>query len=234
MKINKEGYSTIAKLGSILLAAIVVVIGIGYLCGRFGWLFWVAEGLLLLCVGQLMIFFREPNRPLIEQQGVIFSPADGKVVVVEDTYENEYLKCHCMQISVFMSTLNVHINWFPTGGKVVYFKHHQGEFLVASHPKSSDENEHTSVAIDTGSAVVMYRQVAGLIARRIVSYVTAEGQLVEQNRKSGFIKFGSRLDVFVPLGSEILVGLNDKVKGSLTPIARLTDCDTGKTGQNGQ
>ena len=143
------------------------------------------------------------------------------MVVTEVVAENEYLKEEMLQISIFMSVTNVHMNWVPVGGEVEYFKYHPGRFLVAWHPKSSTENERTTTVVRTPAGQkVLFRQIAGLIARRIISYMTV-GNKVEQNSVCGFIKFGSRVDVLVPKDSELLVELGDPTVGSQTPIARL-------------
>jgi phosphatidylserine decarboxylase len=151
----------------------------------------------------------------------VFSPCDGRVVVTEVVYEDEYIKEEMMQISIFMSITNIHMNWLPVGGEVEYYKYHPGRFLIAWHPKSSTENERTTtvVRMDNGKRV-LFRQVAGMIARRIVSYVKV-GDKVNQNDVFGFIKFGSRIDVLVPKDSELLVEIGDKVVGSQTPLLRL-------------
>lgn len=166
-------------------------------------------------------FFREPRRVRIHDADLVFAPCDGRVVVTELVGENEYLGQEMLQISIFMSVTNIHMNWVPVAGEVEYFKHHHGRFLVAWHPKSSTENERTTtvVRMDDGRKV-LFRQVAGLIARRIVSYMKP-GERVEQNSVCGFIKFGSRVDVLVPKDSELLVEIGDPTVGSQTPIARL-------------
>ena len=168
-----------------------------------------------------MAFFREPRRVKIHDADLVFSPCDGRVVVTEPVHESEYLDREMMQISIFMSITNVHMNWLPVGGVVEYFKYHPGRFLVAWHPKSSTENERTTtvVRLDDGRHV-LFRQIAGLIARRIVSYMKV-GERVKQNDVCGFIKFGSRIDVLLPKVSEVLVEIGDPVVGSQTPIARL-------------
>jgi phosphatidylserine decarboxylase len=169
----------------------------------------------------IIAFFREPRRVKIHDEDLIFSPCDGRVVVTEVVHEDEYMKEEMMQISIFMSVTNIHMNWLPVGGVVEYFKYHPGRFLIAWHPKSSTENERTTtvVKMDNGKSV-LFRQVAGLIARRIVSYIKV-GQPVKQNDVFGFIKFGSRIDVLVPKDCELLVEIGDPVKGSQTPLARL-------------
>ena len=221
MKINREGFPTIRNVA---LPLILILVALTYCALRYSWSWWVVgpidAGLLYLIV-TIFWFFREPKRPLLQEEGAVFSPADGKVVVIEEVEEKEYFGDRRIQISVFMSVTNVHINWFPVGGKVVYKEYHPGKFLVAMHPKSSDDNERMTVGVETAKGItVIFRQVAGLIARRIVSYAKV-GDQATQNFKSGFIKFGSRVDIYLPLDSEILVGLNQKVVGSQTPIARL-------------
>ena len=220
MKINKEGYRIIAVSGLICL----VLWGLLYYFLSHNW----ETGLLVIC-GAILVtfwlfivaFFREPRRVKIHDPELVFSPCDGRVVVTEVVYEDEYIKEEMLQISIFMSVTNIHMNWLPVGGVVEYFKYHPGRFLIAWHPKSSTENERTTtvVKMDNGKSV-LFRQVAGLIARRIVSYIKV-GQPVKQNDVFGFIKFGSRIDVLVPKDCELLVEIGDPVKGSQTPLARL-------------
>lgn len=167
-------------------------------------------------------FFRSPKRAFPgNPANAVVSSADGKVVAVEEVYEPEYLKCRCIQVSVFMSILNVHANWFPVDGKVIYVKHHSGRFLAAYLPKSSTENERSTVVIETpqGQKVLM-RQVAGAMARRIVTYAEPGIEACIDDHM-GFIKFGSRIDLFLPLGTEIFVSLNNKTIGGVTQIGRL-------------
>jgi phosphatidylserine decarboxylase len=174
----------------------------------------------LVTWGFVIAFFRIPRREHITDENLIFSPCDGTVVVTEDVVENEVTHEKRIQVSVFMSTTNVHQNWFPVGGRVTYFKHHHGRFMVAWHPKSSDDNEHTTTAVETPAhGTVVFRQVAGMVARRIVSYARV-GEEAVQNTPCGFIKFGSRVDLYLPLDAEVLVTLGQKVRGSQTPIAR--------------
>ena len=219
MRINKEGYKIIGISGAV--------------CVLLWWLFyhllvhdanvsllWFSTLVLLLFWFFIVAFFREPRRVRIHDADLVFSPCDGRVVVTEVVVENEYLKQEMLQISIFMSVTNVHMNWVPVGGAVEYFKYHPGRFLVAWHPKSSEENERTTTVVDMGGCKVLFRQIVGLIARRIVSYARV-GQVAGQNTQCGFIKFGSRVDVYLPLGTEVLVKLGDKVTGSQTPIARL-------------
>jgi len=181
--------------------------------------FWSAAA--LVTWGFVIAFFRVPCRELLADEGLVFSPCDGTVVVAEDVDEREVTGERRIQVSVFMSVTNVHVNWFPVGGRVSYFRHHHGRFMVAWHPKSSDDNEHTTTAVETaGHGTVVFRQVAGMVARRIVSYARV-GSTVAQNTPCGFIKFGSRVDLYLPLDAEILVELGQRVRGSQTLIARL-------------
>lgn len=215
MTISREGYKIIAGTGVFFVALNVL--------GWFlfpQWLFIVVLVWSIATFALVMAFFRVPSRPLIQDNFLVYAPADGKVVVCEEVVEKEFINEKRIQLSIFMSVTNVHMNWFPIGGKVVYFRHHHGKFMVAWHPKSSEDNERTTTVVDDGRYKILFRQVAGLVARRIVSYAK-EGQTVEQNIPCGFIKFGSRLDVMLPADCEILVGIGDKVTGSQTPIARL-------------
>lgn len=175
----------------------------------------------LICIALVMQFFRVPNRRITQQEGVVVSPCDGKVVVIEETTETEYFGDKRIQISIFMSPLNVHINWYPISGIVKYFKYHPGKYLVAWHPKSSTENERTTVVVEsTAGPSILFRQIAGAVARRIVCYAKP-GQNAQQSKEYGFIKFGSRVDVFLPLGSEVKVNLEQNVTGSQTVLAFL-------------
>lgn len=165
-------------------------------------------------------FFRIPQRPVLADDSVVFAPCDGTVVVAEDVIEGEVTGERRIQVSIFMSITNVHANWFPVGGRIDYFKHHGGRFMVAWHPKSSDDNEHTTTAVTTPHGTVVFRQVAGMVARRIVSYAQV-GSEAMQNTHCGFIKFGSRVDLYLPADADVVVSLGQKVRGSQTPIARL-------------
>lgn len=215
MKINKEGYQIIST-------TLIILLIITALCYWFlpCWITIIVAIIALLAVTFVSAFFREPARPLHQDPNTVFSACDGKVVVIEEVEENEFLNGKCIQVSVFMSLTNVHVNWFPVGGKVLYFKHHHGKFMVAWHPKSSEDNERTTTVVECGKHRILFRQIAGFVARRIVSYAVV-GNTAEQNSKCGFIKFGSRIDLFLPTDSEILVKLGDKVTGSQTPIAKL-------------
>ena len=220
MKINKEGYRIIACSG-IACAGCWWLIHYLLTSNERTSLLWMSAVLLLLFWFFIVAFFREPRRVRIHDAELIFAPCDGRVVVTEVVRDDEYLHEEMLQISIFMSVTNVHMNWVPVAGVVEYFKHHQGLFLVAWHPKSSTENERTTTVVRMPDGrKVLFRQVAGLVARRIISYRKV-GKPVEQNSVCGFIKFGSRVDVLVPKGSELLVELGDKTVGSQTPIARL-------------
>jgi phosphatidylserine decarboxylase len=175
----------------------------------------------VLCFLFVLRFFRVPNRPVIPDENVIYAPADGTVVVIEQTNENEYFKDKRIQVSIFMSVWNVHINWFPVSGTVKYFRHHPGKYLVARLPKSSTDNERTTTVLQAkDSTQILVRQIAGFIARRIVPYAK-EGMAAKQGDELGFIKFGSRVDLFLPLGTKINVKMGEKVTGKRTVICRL-------------
>lgn len=215
MKISKEGYRIIS-VTFMIFAAICTVCFI-YFPQYAGWIVTAALFIFFLFI---VSFFREPKRPHLLDDSLVYAPADGKIVVVEPVMEKEYFGDERIQVSVFMSVTNVHVNWYPVGGEIIYTKYHPGKFLVAWHPKSSEENERTTTVVDTGRHNILFRQIAGMIARRIVSYANV-GMYAEQNTKMGFIKFGSRVDIFLPPDSEILVSLGERVTGSQTPIARL-------------
>ncbi len=182
------------------------------------------SGVLFLLV---VNFFRSPRRLFRgDRENVVVASADGKVVALEEVYEDEYLKCRCIQLSVFMSILNVHANWFPVDGEVIYSTHHSGRFLAAYLPKSSTENERSTVVIRTPSGqLVLMRQIAGAMARRIVTYARP-GIDASIEDHMGFIKFGSRVDIFLPLGTEINVKIGDKTTGGVTAVGRLRPDET--------
>lgn len=215
MRIHPEGRRILA----FLFVGLTLVNGLVYWRSP-DYLPWVAAvtGVFFLAILQ---FFRNPNRMVPEEDDrIVYAPADGKVVVIEETYEGEYFKEKRLQVSIFMSPVNVHVNRNPVSGHVKYNKYHPGKYLVAWHPKSSTENERTTVVIDTGSAEILMRQIAGALAKRIKNYLEV-GQFVVQGEDFGFIKFGSRVDMFLPLGTEILVEIGEKVKGNKTVIAKL-------------
>lgn len=175
----------------------------------------------LIFFGLIVQFFRVPNRSLTLHDAQVIAPADGTVVVIEETDEDEYFKARRRQVSIFMSPLNVHINRNPVSGVVRYFRYYPGKYLVAWHPKSSTENERTTVVIQASNGVeVLFRQIAGAVARRIRWYVQ-EGQPVEQGQEMGFIKFGSRVDLFLPLDADVKVKIGDHTRGGVTVVAEL-------------
>lgn len=217
MKIHKEGHRII--LNSMLLFALPVLLAY-WLCPYKA----VGHGLLLLALLLLAFvvrFFRVPTRPFAPSDSAVYSPADGTVVAIEEVDEDMFLNCRCIQVSVFMSVWNVHINWYPTQGVVGAYRYHPGAFLVARHPKSSTHNERTSVVLQRPDGRrLLVRQIAGIVARRIVCYAQ-EKQSVQQCDEMGFIKFGSRVDVFLPLDAKVQVELGQKVKGRTTILAQL-------------
>jgi phosphatidylserine decarboxylase len=167
-------------------------------------------------------FFRIPKRVPVSGEDWIMSPCDGKVVVIEETVENEYFKDKRIQVSIFMSPLNVHVNTYPMNGFVSYVKYHKGKFLVAWHPKSSTENERSTVVVKGAKIEILMRQIAGAVARRIVTYAQVNDPAI-QNNEFGFIKFGSRVDLFLPIGTTINVKIGDIVKNNTSIIARLSN-----------
>ncbi|MCJ8211761.1 phosphatidylserine decarboxylase family protein [Mucilaginibacter sp. RS28] len=218
MTIHKEGYTSIA-LCILFIFVLNAVIQFFYpQAFTLKWIIYIFSALLFLIILQ---FFRSPIFKINQDETKVLCPADGKVVVIEETEEGEVLKDKRIQISVFMSPVNVHVNRNPISGVVKYFKYHPGKYLVAWHPKSSTENERTTIVIENSAGQdVLFRQIAGAMARRIVWYVK-EGDQVEQGGQFGFIKFGSRVDIFLPLGSKVNVNLGEVVKGGRTVLAEL-------------
>jgi len=215
LRIHKEGYRILVGLG-ILLA--LINIAIFYFLPLALPVIGIISGILFFLVLQ---FFRNPSREIhISDDNIIYAPADGKIVVIEEVEENEYFNDKRLQVSIFMSPANVHVNRNPISGTVNYFKYHPGKYLVAWHPKSSTENERTTVVIDTGEAEILLRQIAGFMAKRIVNYLDI-GEEVKQGSDMGFIKFGSRVDLFLPLDADLNVKMGDRVKGNRTIIARI-------------
>lgn len=203
-----------------MLIAVVLIFTIDYVI-TINWLRTIAMAVVVLFLILILQFFRNPRRHTHVNDHHILSPVDGKVVVIEEVFENEYLHDKYFQVSIFMSPVNVHVTRYPTSGKILYSKYHPGKYLVAWHPKSSEENERTTVVIENNIfGKILYRQIAGALARRIVNYAN-ETMQVKQGTDSGFIKFGSRVDVFLPLHSKIDVKLNQKVRGGETIIASL-------------
>jgi phosphatidylserine decarboxylase len=218
MYIHKEGYKPIA-ITAIIFAVINLVSFkfINFYMPGISWaIFIVTFGLFLFIIS----FFRIPNRTLTIQDGKVIAPADGKVVVIEEMFDEEYFKDRRLQISVFMSPANVHVNRNPIAGEVVYNQYHKGKYLVAWNPKSSTENERQSVVIKNGKGEVLVKQIAGALAKRIINYLQP-GQKVDQCNELGFIRFGSRVDVLLPVGTKVDVQLNQVVQGGVTVLATL-------------
>lgn len=217
MKIHKEGLVSLFVVAAFILIVDYIVLQL------------TNERLIVypLLIASLLLylfvrhFFRVPNRQSIEDVNGIISPCDGKIVVIEDVFEKDFLQCECKQISIFMSPLDVHINWFPVGGNILHASRTKGSHLVAWAPKSSTHNERSTVLIETAdNKKILVRQIAGAVARRVVCYAK-EGTYAQQNGHLGFIKFGSRVDLFIPNEYEIKVTLDEKVVGSQSVIARL-------------
>ncbi len=215
MRIHREGVKILITTFFILLTLIVL-----------GWVLLGVVGVVLLALSIpfyifVLRFFRVPNRPVNQNPNAVLSPCDGKVVVIEEVEETEFFNTRCLQVSIFMSVWNVHINWYPIAGNVLYQKYHPGEFLLAWEPKSSTLNERTTVVVEHSTGTkVLFRQIAGYLARRIICYAK-RGDKADQGQEMGFIKFGSRVDLFLPLDSTIKVQLNQKVVGRQTEIAIL-------------
>lgn len=220
MKIHREGTNILV----ILFAMLVMLNGVAWLVFSSVIIPAVLSAFSAVIYGFVFNFFRCPKRYYRgERKGMVVSSVDGKVVVIEKVYEPEFLKSDAIQVSVFMSPLNVHANWFPVDGKVLYVKHHKGRFLSAYLPKASLQNERSTIGIesDTGSRITV-RQVAGAMARRIVTY-SRKGDTANIDDHLGFIKFGSRVDIYLPPQSEVLVQLGQITRGGLTPLARLPE-----------
>ncbi|MBC7569263.1 MAG: phosphatidylserine decarboxylase family protein [Spirosoma sp.] len=219
MRLHREGYTIMLVTGLVLL--VLNLLAYFYLFSDN------TIAIVLLTVASLVLFtlivqfFRIPNRALTQHDTQVIAPADGTVVVIEETEETEYFKERRRQVSIFMSPLNVHVNLNPVSGVVRYFRYFPGKYLVAWHPKSSTENERTTIVIQANNGTeILFRQIAGAVARRIRWYVK-EGQSVEQGQEMGFIKFGSRVDVYLPLNAEVKVAIGDRMKGGVTVLAEL-------------
>ncbi|WP_109097823.1 phosphatidylserine decarboxylase family protein [Aquimarina sp. AU58] len=213
---HKEGYKIIS-------VALVLFLGINlasYVAIQIDE--WQIAIFLVTLVFLILIlqFFRNPKRHTTVNDSTVVAPVDGKVVVIEEVFEKEHFKDNRLQVSIFMSPVNVHVTRHPINGEVIFSKYHPGKYLVAWHPKASEENERTTVVVKNNSIEVLYRQIAGALAKRIVNYAK-EGEKVVQGSDSGFIKFGSRVDVYLPIGTDVSVTLNQKVKGGESVIANL-------------
>ncbi|MBV7528616.1 phosphatidylserine decarboxylase family protein [Chitinophaga sp. sic0106] len=216
MKIHREGFATI----SLVFLVLLVINGAVFYWFDSPALTWSLLAISVVFFLFIVSFFRLPTRKNTEGDNLVVSPCDGKVVVIEEVYEPEYFKDKRLQVSVFMSPANVHVNRNPISGAVKLSQYHPGKYLVAWHPKSSTENERHSVVIGNGKTDILIRQIAGALARRIVNYLKP-GMQVSQNEEMGFIKFGSRVDLYLPLGTEVTVQLEQVVKGGQTVIAKI-------------
>lgn len=218
MKIHKEGYGILSGTAAALILVNVLVLV--FMPGQsmiMGATLFVSLVIFLL----ILQFFRMPKREISRNDAYVICPADGKVVVIEKTFESEYFKDERLQVSIFMSPLNVHANWYPVSGSIKFLRYHKGKKLVAWHPKASTENERTTVVIQKDNKTeILVRQIAGALANRIV-YYPHEGDMIRQGAELGFIKFGSRVDVYLPLNAMVNVRLNQKVTGSVDVLAEL-------------
>ncbi|MBO9618517.1 MAG: phosphatidylserine decarboxylase family protein [Niabella sp.] len=218
MTLHKEGKATIA-IGTVLFLILSFVLYY-FLFQQVPVIFWILELALLVVYGLIISFFRIPARHYTVDANAVIAPCDGKVVVIEEVEADEYFKDRRIQVSIFMSPLNVHVNRNPVDGEIVYDQYHKGKYLVAWHPKSSTENErHSNVYRHAGGKEVLTKQIAGALAKRIVNY-NKVGATVKQNEEMGFIKFGSRVDLLLPLDAQINVKIGDVAVGGVTVIAR--------------
>jgi phosphatidylserine decarboxylase len=216
MTIHREGYKTI-----LLAAVIFALINLPSFYFISGHTFWISVAIFIISLFLLLFlisFFRVPNRSLVQGDHLVICPADGKVVVIEEVFDEEYFKDKRLQVSIFMSPANVHQNRNPIGGEVTYNQYHKGKYLVAWNPKSSTENERQTVVIKNDHSEILVKQIAGALAKRIINYL-AVGQKVDQSAEMGFIKFGSRVDVLLPVGTTVKVKLNQAVQGGVTVLA---------------
>lgn len=215
LRFHREGYK-------IILITFIIVLGGIFLSEEYISNFWLMKSVqvvLLVILILILQFFRNPKRMTTANNDHVIAPVDGKVVVIEEVEEPEYFKDKRVQVSIFMSPLNVHVTRYALGGEVMYSKYHPGKYLVAWHPKASTDNERTTIVVkNTSFGEVLYRQIAGALAKRIVNYAK-EGDQVVQGTDAGFIKFGSRVDVFLPIGTKLNVSLGDTVKGGVQVIA---------------
>lgn len=214
---HKEGYK-------ILVSSLIGLIIINLLSSSFidtQWIVTLIFGVTFIIFILIAQFFRNPKRKINKSENHVIAPVDGKVVAIEKVFEPEFINEERIQVSIFMSPLNVHVTRYPVGGKILYSKYHPGKFLVAWHPKSSEENERTTVVVESKNfGNVLFRQIAGAVARRIVNYAK-DTDYATQGSDSGFIKFGSRVDVFLPVDAKITVEINDKVKGGQSIISKM-------------
>ena len=213
---HKEGFSLIILFFVVITTDVIML---EVLLDDSSYLKLILQTLSLIIFVFILWFFRNPKRDIIKNTELILSPADGKIISINEVYEQEYFKEKKIQISIFLSPLDIHVNRYPVSGKILYSKYHKGKYLVAWHPKSSEKNERTTVVIENKIfGKIMYRKIAGAVARRIVNYAKVD-TYVEQGDDSGFIKFGSRVDIFLSKDCELKVNVGDRVKGGITVIA---------------
>ena len=218
MKIHKEGYGIIGKAFAIF-AVIAIIL---YFVLKWSLAFQICAAVCLVLFLLVVNFFRSPKRMTVMDDNLVIAAADGKVVAIKEAYEDEYLKCNCIQVSVLMSIFNVHVNYFPISGRVIYSKYHEGHYIVANHPKASEKNEHTTIVVESHKgSKVLFRQIAGYIARRVVCYAE-QGMEATQGQEVGFIKFGSRIDFFLPSDARIMVKKGQNVRACETVIAKIS------------
>ena len=217
MKIHKEGFKTIGLFA--LVTAAIIFASLVFLAPNFPIVAWVIVIAAIVLFLFIISFFRIPSRTHAAGEDLIVAPCDGTVVVIEEVEADEYFKDRRLQLSIFMSPLNVHVNRNPVSGEVMYSQYHKGKYLVAWHPKSSTENERHSVVYKLGEKEVLVKQIAGALAKRIVNYLKP-GDKVEMGEEMGFIKFGSRVDLLLPIGTQIDVKINQKVKGGVTILGK--------------
>lgn len=218
MTIHKEGYKSIAI--ATIVFAVLNLLSFFFISASAPWLSWSLLLILFVLLLFIISFFRIPNRLLTVNEQQVICPADGKVVVIEEITDIEYFKDRRLQVSIFMSPANVHVNRNPISGEVVYSQYHKGKYLVAWNPKSSTENERHSVVLKKGNTEILVKQIAGAVAKRIINYLRP-GMQVSQNAEMGFIKFGSRVDVLLPVGTTVNVAINQMVQGGVTVLATL-------------
>lgn len=221
MYIYKNSYPFLFHLAAVLIILNVIILFAGYQ-NRADIIVPVLSVLIFVMIA---LFFRVPVRKIAKDKNFVYAPANGTVVAVEEIFEDEYLQTTCLKVSIFMSIFNVHQNKIPVSGKIIYYKHHPGKYLVAFHHKASSKNEHTSIVIETdGGSKLMVRQIAGFVARRIICNVK-ENDIVEQGEELGFILFGSRVDTYLPANNVLKVKRGDKVKANINPIAEIAHKD---------
>ena len=217
MKIHKEGFQTIVI--STIIAAAIILLTVLLIMPAYPIIGWITVMAILGLLIFILSFFRIPARQHADGEELVVAPCDGTVVVIEEVEADEYFKDRRLQLSIFMSPLNVHVNRNPVSGEVMYSQYHKGKYLVAWHPKSSTENERHSVVYKSGEKEVLVKQIAGALAKRIVNYLKP-GDKVKQSDEMGFIKFGSRVDLLLPIGTKVEVQLNQKVKGGVSVLAK--------------